>query len=140
MASTVLIGLMGYYDAPFGHYAYLAPLFLLLAVVTAVGTGLFFSALNVRYRDVPYVIPFVVQTWLYVSSVIYPIASLPVKWQWVLAFNPMNGAITGFRWALIGTPPPDTGQFLVSVGSGIVIFLLGLTFFRLSEPKFADTI
>jgi lipopolysaccharide transport system permease protein len=140
MASTVLVGLMGYYDTHFGHYAYLAPAFLLIAVVTALGTGLFFSALNVRYRDVPYVIPFVVQTWLYVSSVIYPIASLPLKWQWVLAFNPMNGAITGFRWALIGTPPPDTGQFLVSVGSAIVIFLLGLAFFRRSEPKFADTI
>jgi lipopolysaccharide transport system permease protein len=120
--------------------AYLAPSFLLLAIATALGTGLFFAALNVRYRDVPYVIPFIVQTWLYVSSVVYPIAALPLKWQWVLATNPMNGAITGFRWALVGTPPPDTGQFLVSVGSAILIFLFGLAFFRASEPKFADTI
>jgi lipopolysaccharide transport system permease protein len=140
MAFSVLVGLMAYYHTSFGHMAYLAPSFLLIAVVTALGTGLFFAALNVRYRDVPYVIPFIVQTWLYVSSVIYPLAALPLKWQWVLAFNPMNGAITGFRWALIGTPPPDTGQFLVSVGSAIVIFLLGLAFFRRSEPKFADTI
>jgi lipopolysaccharide transport system permease protein len=140
MAFTVLIGLMAYYHTSFGDHVYLAPPFLLIAIVSALGTGLFFAALNVRYRDVPYVIPFVVQTWLYVSSVIYPIASLPLKWQWVLAFNPMNGAITGFRWALIGTPPPDTGQFLVSIASGIVIFLLGLAFFRRSEPKFADTI
>jgi lipopolysaccharide transport system permease protein len=140
MAFSVLVGLMAYYHTSFGHHAYLAPAFLLVAVVTAFGTGLFFSALNVRYRDVPYVIPFIVQTWLYVSSVIYPIAALPLKWQWVLAFNPMNGAITGFRWALIGTPPPDTGQFLVSIGSAIVIFLIGLAFFRRSEPRFADTI
>jgi len=140
MASTVLIGLMAYYHTPLGDMAYLAPTFLLLAIATALGTGLFFSALNVRYRDVPYVIPFIVQTWLYVSSVVYPIAALPLKWQWVLATNPMNGAITGFRWALVGTPPPDTGQFLVSVASAVLIFLLGLAFFRRSEPKFADTI
>jgi lipopolysaccharide transport system permease protein len=136
----VLVGLMAYYHTPLGHMAYIAPSFLLIAIVTALGTGLFFSALNVRYRDVPYVIPFIVQTWLYVSSVVYPIAALPLKWQWVLATNPMNGAITGFRWALVGTPPPDTGQFLVSIASAIVIFLLGLAFFRRSEPKFADTI
>jgi lipopolysaccharide transport system permease protein len=140
MASTVLVGLMAYYDTPFGDKAYLAPLFILIAIVTVLGTGLFLSALNVRYRDVPYVIPFIVQTWLYVSSVIYPIAALPLKWQWVLAFNPMNAAITGFRWALIGTPPPDTGQFLVSLGSAALIFMIGLAFFRRSEPKFADTI
>lgn len=140
MAFSVLLGLMAYYHTNFGHRAYLAPAFLLVAVLTALGTSLFFSALNVRYRDVPYVIPFIVQTWLYVSSVIYPIAALPLKWQWVLAFNPMNGAITGFRWALIGTPPPDTGQFLVSIGSALFIFLFGLAFFRRSEPKFADTI
>jgi lipopolysaccharide transport system permease protein len=140
MASTVLVGLMAYYDTPFGHRPYLAPGFLLLAVVTALGTGLFLSALNVRYRDVPYVIPFIVQTWLYVSSVIYPIAALPLKWQWVLATNPMNGAITGFRWAVVGTPPPNTGQFLVSIGTALLIFTVGLAFFRRSEPKFADTI
>jgi lipopolysaccharide transport system permease protein len=140
MASSVLVGLMAYYHTSIGHMAYLAPSFLLLAVATALGTGLFFAALNVRYRDVPYVIPFIVQTWLYVSSVVYPIAALPLKWQWVLATNPMNGAITGFRWALVGTPPPDTGQFLVSVASAILIFLFGLAFFRASEPKFADTI
>ncbi len=140
MAFTVLVALMGYYDTPFGEWAYLAPGFLLLAVVTALGTGLFFSALNVRYRDVPYVIPFIVQTWLLVSSVVYPIAALPLKWQWVLATNPMNGAITGFRWALVGTPPPDVGQFLVSVASAIVMFAAGLAFFRRSEPRFADTI
>lgn len=140
MASTVLLGLMWYYHTPFGDHVYLAPTFVLIAIVTALGTGLFFSALNVRYRDVPYVIPFIVQTWLFVSSVVFPVASLPLKWQWVLAFNPMNAAITGFRWALIGTPPPDTGQFLVSLGSAALIFMIGLAFFRRSEPKFADTI
>jgi homopolymeric O-antigen transport system permease protein len=140
MAFTVLIGLMAYYDTPFNHLAYLTPGFVLIAIATALGTGLFLSALNVRYRDVPYVIPFIVQTWLYVSSVIYPIAALPEKWQWVLAFNPMNAAITGLRWCLIGTPPPDTGQFLVGIGSAVLIFTVGLAFFRRSEPKFADTI
>jgi lipopolysaccharide transport system permease protein len=140
MASTVLVALMQYYDTPFGQYWYLSPLFVLVAIVTALGTGLLFAAMNVRYRDVPYVIPFIIQTWLFVSSVVFPVASLPLKWQWVLAFNPMNGAITGFRWALIGTPPPDTGQFLVGVASAFTIFIIGLVYFRRSEPKFADTI
>jgi lipopolysaccharide transport system permease protein len=140
MASSVLVGLMAYYGTPLASDFYLAPVFMLLAMITAAGTGLLLSALNVRYRDVPYAIPFLIQTWLYFSSVIYPIAALPEKWQWLLALNPMNGAITGFRWALVGTPPPVLGQFAISVVSGIVILLVGLGFFRRSEPKFADTI
>ena len=140
MASTVLVGLMQYYDTPFGQYWYLSPFFVLIAIVTALGTGLLFSAMNVRYRDVPYVIPFIIQTWLFVSSVVFPVAWLPQKWQWVLALKTMNGAITGFSLALIGTPPPDTGQFLVGVASAFTIFIIGLVYFRRSEPTFADTI
>jgi lipopolysaccharide transport system permease protein len=140
LASSVLAGLMVWYGIVPAPTLPLAPVFLGLAIVTAFGVGLFFSALNVRFRDVPYAIPFVVQTWLYLSAVIYPIQALPEVWQWLLAFNPVASAVTGFRWAVLGTPAPDPGQFAVGVVSALVIFLAGLAFFRRTEATFADTI
>jgi lipopolysaccharide transport system permease protein len=140
LASSVLAGLMVWYDVSPAATLPLAPAFLALAVVTALGTGLFFSALNVRFRDVPYAIPFVVQTWMYLSAVIYPIQALPELWQWLLSLNPVANAITGFRWAVLGTPAPDPAQLAVSVVATAVIFLAGLAFFRRTEATFADTI
>jgi lipopolysaccharide transport system permease protein len=136
----VLAGLMVWYAVAPAATVPLAPLFLGIAVVTALGVGLFFSALNVRFRDVPYAIPFLVQIWLYLSPVIYPTRALPEIWQWVFAVNPMTGAITGFRWALLGTPAPEAGLLAVSLASALVIFLAGLAFFRRTEATFADTI
>jgi lipopolysaccharide transport system permease protein len=140
LASTILAGMMVYYHVGVTAAVVLAPLFILLAAVTALGAGFLFSVANVRFRDVPYVIPFLVQIWFYVSGVIYPIDSLKTKWQWVLSLNPMTGAITGFRWALVGTPPPHAGQFALSVAMAGLLFLVGLTVFRGYEPRFADTI
>ncbi len=140
IASTILVGMMAYYHTILGWQALLAPLLLLLAMVTALGVGLLFSVVNVRYRDVPYVIPFLVQIWFYASGVIYPISALRPAWQWVLSLNPMAGMITGFRWALVGTPPPQAGQFALSVGVAGLLLLAGLTVFRGFEPRFADTI
>ena len=130
LASSILVGMMIYYDLPFAPQAALSPLFLLLAMATALGAGLIFSVVNVRYRDVPYVIPFLVQIWFYSSGVIYPIDSLRPMWQWILSLNPMTGVITGFRWALVGTPAPQAGQFALSVGVGVLLLLAGLTVFR----------
>jgi lipopolysaccharide transport system permease protein len=140
LASVILAGLMLWYKVPPGDALYLAPVFLLLCVVTALGTALFLAAVNVRYRDVPYVVPFVLQIWQFISSVFYPVADLPEKWQWVLALNPLTAAIGGFRWTVVGTPPPHLGQFLVSLAMAGVFIIVGLGFFRRSEPKFADTI
>jgi lipopolysaccharide transport system permease protein len=140
LASTILAGMMAYYHVGVGPEVMLAPIFILLAAVTALGAGLLFSVANVRYRDVPYVMPFLVQIWFYCSGVIYPIASLKPHWQWILSLNPMTGVITGFRWALVGTPPPNAGQFALSVGMAGLLFLVGLTVFRGYEPRFADTI
>jgi lipopolysaccharide transport system permease protein len=140
LSLAVLVGLMAWYSVAPAATFLLAPLFLALAIVTALGVGLFFSALNVRFRDVPYAIPFVVQIWLYLSPVIYPTPALPEVWQWVLALNPMTGVITGFRWALLGTPAPDLGQLAVSVAAAAVLFVAGLAFFRRTESTFADTI
>ena len=114
---------------------------MLLAAATALGVGLVFAVINVRYRDVPYAIPFIVQIWLFLSPVIYPINALHHQWErLILSLNPMSGVITGFRWSLLGTPPPSTIQLLLSVTAAIVFLVVGAAFFRSAEPRFADTI
>jgi lipopolysaccharide transport system permease protein len=140
LASTILAGMMVYYHVAVTTAILLSPLFVLLAAVTALGAGMLFCVANVRYRDVPYVIPFLVQIWFYGSGIVYPIEALKPKWQWILSLNPMTGAITGFRWAVVGTPPPHAGQFALSVAMAGLLFVFGLTVFRRYEPRFADTI
>jgi lipopolysaccharide transport system permease protein len=140
LAFVVLIGLWFWYETWPSAALVLAPLFLAMALVTALGVGLFLSAVNVRYRDVPYAIPFLMQMWLFVSGVFYAFSSLPVYAQWILALNPMTAVINGFQWGAVGTERPNPGQTLVSVASMFLIFLVGLSYFRRSEPKFADTI
>jgi lipopolysaccharide transport system permease protein len=140
LALVVLFAMMAWFSVWPTAAIVLAPAFLAMAVVTALGVALFLSALNVRYRDVPYAIPFVLQIWLYLSGVVYAISSLPEHWQWVLALNPMTAVISGFQWGFIGTPAPELGKTLVSVGATLVIIAIGLSYFRRSEPRFADTI
>ena len=137
----VLLALMWYYDTwPGGAEVVLAPLFIGLAVVTALGLGFFLSAINVRYRDVRYMIPVFLQVLPLLSGVMYAVQSIPEKWQWVLAFNPMTTVITGWRWAVLDAPPPDLGQSAVGCTVAALIFVGGLAIFRSSEPRFADTI
>jgi lipopolysaccharide transport system permease protein len=141
LASSVLFGLMAYYSLSVGPHVLLAPLFMVLAAATALGVGLIFSVINVRYRDVPYAIPFIIQIWLFLSPVIYPIKALHQPWErLILSLNPMSGVITGFRWALLGTPPPSPLLILLSVLSACGFLAFGVVFFRRSEPRFADTI
>jgi lipopolysaccharide transport system permease protein len=141
VASTVLGGLTGWYSLSVGFHALLAPLFMVLAAATALGVGLVFSVINVRYRDVPYAIPFIIQIWMFLSPVIYPIKALHHSWErLILSFNPMSGVITGFRWSLLGTTPPSLLQMLLSVVAAFVFLAVGLAVFRSSEPRFADTI
>jgi len=139
-AFLVLVALMFWYWVFPGIAILLAPLFLLMALAAALGVGLFFSALNVRYRDVPYVIPFLIQIWLYLSGVVYAIDALPEKWQWVLSLNPMTAVISGFQWGVVGTPAPELAKTLISVAATGLFVVIGLWFFRRSEPRFADTI
>jgi homopolymeric O-antigen transport system permease protein len=141
LASSVLFGLMAYYGLGVGPHVLLAPVFMLLAAATALGVGLFFSVVNVRYRDVPYAIPFIIQIWLFLSPVIYPIRALHQPWErLILSLNPMSGVITGFRWSLLGTPPPSPQLVILSIVSAAAFLTFGLAFFRRSEPRFADTI
>src|SRR5439155_912918 len=115
LAFVVLIGMMIWFTVAPSWAIVLGPLFLFIALVTALGVGLFLSALSVRYRDVPYVIPFILQIWLFVSGVMYTIRSLPEHWQWLLALNPMTAVISGFQWGVLGALPPELGKTLVSI-------------------------
>jgi lipopolysaccharide transport system permease protein len=137
----VLITLMWVYEVwPGGIEVFAAPLFLLLALGTALGAGFFLSALNVRYRDVRYMIPVFLQVLPLLSGVMYAVEEIPRKWQWILAFNPMTAVIAGLRWAALDAPMPHLGQTAVGVGVALVLFFVGLAVFRSSEPRFADTI
>jgi lipopolysaccharide transport system permease protein len=137
----VLIGLMAIYGTwPAGIEVLLAPAFIGLALVTALGAGFLLSAVNVRYRDVPYMIPVFLQVLPLVSGVMYAVDQIPTKWQWVFSFNPMTTVISGWRWAILGESAPNWGQASVGIAVSIAIFLLGLAVFRSSEPRFADTI
>jgi homopolymeric O-antigen transport system permease protein len=141
LAIVVLVGLMARYDRwPTLPDVLLAPAFVALALVTALGGGLLLSTLNVRYRDVPYAIPVFMQVLPFISGVPYAVSELPEKWQWILAFNPITSVVSGWRWALLGGPPPNPGQVAVGVTVAILLLLGGLTYFRSSEPRFADTI
>lgn len=137
----VLMLFMGIYDTwPGGIEVLAAPLFMALAVLTALGLGLFLSAVNVRYRDVRYMIPVFLQVLPLLSGVMFAVQSIPQKWQWVLALNPMTTVITGWRWAVIDAPPPDVQQSALGFAVGALLFFGGLLMFRSSEPRFADTI
>jgi homopolymeric O-antigen transport system permease protein len=139
-AFLVLIAMMAWFSVWPGIAILLVPLFLVMALVTALGVGLFLSALNVRYRDVPYAIPFLIQIWLYLSGVVYAISALPEKWQWVLSLNPMTTVINGFQWGVVGTTAPELDKALIGVAATAIFFVVGLWYFRRSEPRFADTI
>ncbi len=141
LALIVLFGLMAWYGyAPGWPEVLLAPGFLLLATATALGIGLGLSAVNVRYRDVPFVIPVFLQVLPFLSGVPYDVSELPEHWQWILAFNPITAVISGWRWVMLGSPPPVFGQVAVGTAVAISLLAIGLAYFRSSEPRFADTI
>lgn len=137
IAFVILIGMMFYY----GYYPTINILWLLafivMAVATAFAAGLWFSALNIRYRDMRYVIPFVIQIWMFASPVVYSSNALPEKYQLIYALNPMAGVIEGFRWSLLGTEAPGI-VIAFSTAIMLVILISGVYFFRRGEKTFAD--
>jgi homopolymeric O-antigen transport system permease protein len=137
---AILLGLMAWYGiAPSWRLAAF-PFFLLLAVATALSVGLWLSALNVRYRDIGYTIPFLVQCWMFASPVVYPARLVPDRWRLLYSLNPMAGVIEGFRWSLLGTEPPRLDLLAASAGMVLVILAGGIVFFRYLERSFADVI
>jgi lipopolysaccharide transport system permease protein len=139
IAFVILLLMMAYYGFVPTIAIVLFPFFILLALMTSLSVGLWFSALNVKYRDFQYTIPFIIQIWLFASPVVYPVSMLPPSWQYIYALNPMVGVIEGFRWALLGTKPPD---FLILVSAVVVVLLLvgGLFYFKRMEQYFADVV
>lgn len=116
------------------------PFFLLLALATALGFGLWLSALNVLYRDVNYILPFLTQLWLLVTPVAYSESVVPEEWQWLYALNPMVSVVEGFRWALLDAPAPEIGTLLISSIITVIVLITGMYYFRRMERTFADLV
>jgi lipopolysaccharide transport system permease protein len=114
------------------------PGFTLLAILTALGVGLWLSALNALYRDVRYVLPFLVQFWMFASPVAYPSSLVPEKWRWLYGLNPMAGVIEGFRWALTGHGQPPGILLATSAAAVLLLVLSGLVYFHAMEGTIAD--
>lgn len=140
----VLAALLVAYRVPLSPKALTLPLFLLLAVVTALGFGLWLAALNVKYRDINYLIPFLLQIWMYATPVVYGNTLIPERFRWLMALNPMTGVVEGFRWALLGgmldnASPPGL-LTAMSVVISLAVLVTGVVFFRSTEKTFADVI
>ena len=138
-AFSILVVMMAFYGFVPGWNLVFLPVFIIFAVITSLAVGLWLSALNVKYRDFQYTLPFIIQFWLFASPVVYPSTLLPESIRWLYGLNPMAGVIEGFRWALLGTTPPSA---LIGVSLAIVIVLLvgGVFYFRKMEQYFADIV
>lgn len=140
IALFVLAALMIWYQVLPGPGIFLFPFLVALTFLCAVGAGLWLSALNVQYRDIRYAIPFLVQVWMFVSPVIYPVSLVHGNYQWLLALNPMGGVIHAYRAALLGHQPIDWGLLGLSTLIILALFLGGLYYFRRMEKEFADVV
>lgn len=140
IAFIVLVAMMLAYGITPTWAVVTLPFFLLLALMTALGVGLWLSALNVQYRDVRYTIPFITQFWLFASPVAYSANLVPEQWRWLYGINPMAGVIDGFRWALLGRQSAPGPLLIVSVVMVVLLFVGGLFYFRRMEKSFADVV
>lgn len=140
IAFLVLIGMILWYGrVPTWHIVFL-PLLVGLALVTALGVGLWLSAINVEYRDVRYTIPFLTQVWMFMTPIAYSSSLLAEKWRLVYALNPMVGVVEGFRWALLGTGRAPGPSVLVSALAAVAILISGAFYFRRMERTFSDVV
>ena len=141
IAFVILVGMMVYYRIVPTLAALTLPLFLVLAMVTALAVGLWLSALNVQYRDVHYLIPFITQFWLFATPIAYSASLVRYRWRGLYGLNPMVGVVEGFRWALLSSPASGT-RSLVLISAAVVGVLLvgGLFYFRRMEKTFADIV
>jgi lipopolysaccharide transport system permease protein len=136
---VILMVMMAWYGfTPSVNIVFL-PVFLLLALATSLGVGLWLSALNVKYRDFQYTVPFLIQIWMFASPVVYSSSLVPESLRLVFGLNPMTGVIEGFRWALLGSGTPSA-MVLVSVGMVIVLLVSGMFYFRRMEQYYADIV
>jgi lipopolysaccharide transport system permease protein len=140
LAFIVLLGIMLYYGlVPTINVLWL-PFFLLLALLTSLGVSLWFSAMNVQFRDVRYTVPVIMQVWLFVTPIAYPSSLLEEPWRTLYGLNPMAGVVEGFRWALLGTDTAPGPMIIVSGLVALILFVSGAFYFRRMEQSFADVL
>jgi len=138
LALTIVFGLFGYFrEWPSWHIVFM-PLFILLALIAGLAVGLWLCGISVRYRDVPFALPFAIQLWFYATPVLYPVARLPEPWRSILAINPLTSVIEGFRWSMLGIATPNVGVLLISSVVATTAAVGGLYFFRRTERTIVD--
>ncbi len=140
IAFVILLGMMAWYRITPSAGIFLLPVFILIAMITSLGVGLWLTAINVKYRDVVFVVPFLAQFWMYASPVAYSTTIVPEKWQWIYGLNPMVGVIEGFRWAMLGKASPNVTVMMISIAIISLLFVSGLFYFKRMEKTFADII
>lgn len=140
LALGLLGAIMAYYGEAPSVWIVTLPLLTVLALMTALAVGTWLAALNVRYRDIRYTVPFLTQLWLFLSPVAYPASLVPEQWRFLYGLNPMAGVVEGFRWAIIGTESPPVSMLVVSTLGAALMLLGGLVYFRKVERTFADVI
>jgi lipopolysaccharide transport system permease protein len=140
IAFLVLIGMMVYYNIYPNVMILFLPALVLLMVIAASGVGMFLAALNAKYRDIRYTIPFVIQLWMFASPVVYPASLVPEKYRLLYALNPMVGVIEGFRASLLGTVAFPTQLLAISALVSVTLFIFGLFYFKQMERYFADVL
>jgi lipopolysaccharide transport system permease protein len=140
IAFLILVGMMFYYQVPLTGQLWAVPLFILLTLVAALGVGLWFSAWNLHYRDVRYLLPFLTQFWLLATPIAYPLSEVSAKWQLLYSINPMVGVVEGFRWALVDGPPVDSTILTLSISISVLVLVSGLFYFKRMERTFADKV
>lgn len=140
LSFVVFLGLMAFYRVGPPLAVVALPAFALLALGTALAVGFWLSALNVRYRDVRFTIPVLIQFWLIATPIAYPASMVPERWRFVYGLNPMVGVVEGFRWALLGRPETLHPSIFVSIGVVVALLAGGLVYFRRMEPTFADEV
>lgn len=141
LSSVLLVGVMIWYQYMPGPRVWLLPVFVVMAFAAAFGAGLWISALMVRFRDVRFIVPFIVQFGLYISPVGFSSEVVPQQWRWLYSLNPMVGVIDGFRWAVLDRPDPMYWRgFVLSLVTVLLLLVTGLLYFRRTERTFADII
>lgn len=140
IAFVILIGMMLYYHIYPTIMVLFLPLLVILMMLTASGAGMFLAALNAKYRDVRYIVPFLIQLWMFASPVVYPASMIPEQYRLIYAINPMSGIIEGFRSALLGAVVFPTQMLLVSSLVSIIVVVIGALYFKQTERHFADVL
>jgi lipopolysaccharide transport system permease protein len=140
LSLLILLGMMLWFGVMPTWRVIALPLFLLMALLTALSLGLWLSALNVRYRDIRHIIPFLTQLWMFASPIAYPVSLVPEQWRLLYSLNPLVGVVEGFRWALLGNDSPNFSIMAVSAAVVLVVLVGGVVYFKKMEQTFADVI